>query len=652
MKKRRDSFFGVHFDFHSNQTALGIGERLNDNEIQAFLRTVKPDFVQCDVKGHGGYSSYPTKYGFATPSMKKDILRIWRDVTKKENVALYAHYSGILDAVQAINNPEWRVVHQNGEKDLYAMSLFCEYDESVLIPQLIELAVDYQLDGAWVDGECWAATEDYSKQALTAYEESGKVLSFKEFHRQAFRNHVQNYVDKVKAVAPNFEITSNWMYTQQMPEKPTVSIDFLSGDVIPMETYNATKFGSRVIANQHKTWDLISWSTDFYLHYEKSALQLCIEAADIIAMGGAFQVYCVQDYKGFMQNESFISTLKEVSDFCRARQEFCHHATIRKEIGVLISEKGYFFERDRLFGRGGIHTESASGCVIACLENQYSTEILLGYNALEQDISDYNAIIVPELKEIEPDLKKKLLDYASSGGALIVIGAHAVKLFANEFGYLNENLQTDDVIAQLTIDNKKITIECPFTLFDGDGFHQAKLASTSGEGLGVKQSIFGGAGGSWPLPRIQFNNPVVGSVVKSYGKGNIALITFDLGEQYLNFKTFQMRDMLGQIIVKCYPEKIVKTNTHLVEVVLTEKKGREFLQFINIGVGKMASEVKSFNESLPIFNLQVAYLRPKMPKKVVQFPENKELPFSYENGRVCFTIEKLDVHSIIEMVND
>jgi hypothetical protein len=105
MKKRRDSFFGVHFDFHSNQTALGIGERLNDNEIQAFLRTVKPDFVQCDVKGHGGYSSYPTKYGFATPSMKKDILRIWRDVTKKENVALYAHYSGILDAIQAINNP-------------------------------------------------------------------------------------------------------------------------------------------------------------------------------------------------------------------------------------------------------------------------------------------------------------------------------------------------------------------------------------------------------------------------------------------------------------------------------------------------------------------------------------------------------------------
>ena len=321
MKKRKDCFFGVHFDFHSNQTALGIGEKLEESKIQEFLRTVKPDFVQCDVKGHGGYSSYPTKCGFQTPAIKKNILAIWRNVTKQENVALYAHYSGILDAIQAKINPNWCVLDKNGNTDPYAMSSFSDYDENILIPQLIELAVDYKLDGAWVDGECWAAMEDYSDKALLAYEQSGKTLSFKDFHRQAFRNHVQNYLNKVREVAPNFEMTSNWMYTQQMPEKPTVSIDFISGDVIPMETYNATKFGTRVIANQNKTWDLISWSTDFYLHYEKSALQLCIEAADIIAMGGAFQIYCVQDYKSFMQNETYISTLKEIGEFCKERQE-------------------------------------------------------------------------------------------------------------------------------------------------------------------------------------------------------------------------------------------------------------------------------------------------------------------------------------------
>ena len=131
----------------------------------------------------------------------------------------------------------------------------------------------------------------------------------------------------------------------------------------------------------------------------------------------------------------------------------------------------------------------------------------------------------------------------------------------------------------------------------------------------------------------------------------IAMIPFDLGEQYLNFKTFQMRDLLAEIIAKCYNEKKVKTNTHLVEVVLTEKDGREFIQLINIGLGKIASEVKSYDQFLPIHNVKVEYLRAKCPNKVILLPENKQLEFFYENERVCFQIERLDIHSIVEIID-
>jgi hypothetical protein len=96
---------------------------------------------------------------------------------------------------------------------------------------------------------------------------------------------------------------------------------------------------------------------------------------------------------------------------------------------------------------------------------------------------------------------------------------------------------------------------------------------------------------------------------------------------------------------------MVKTNTHLVEIVLTEKNGREFINLINLGVGKVAGEVKTFDESLPIHDLKVEYLRDKKPSKVILLPENKELEFSYNNGRVCFEIEKLDIHSIIEIID-
>jgi hypothetical protein len=167
--------------------------------------------------------------------------------------------------------------------------------------------------------------------------------------------------------------------------------------------------------------------------------------------------------------------------------------------------------------------------------------------------------------------------------------------------------------------------------------------------LGIKQSIYGGAGGSWPLPRIQFTRKVSGSIVRKYGKGKIALIPFDLGSQYLNTKTYQMRDFLAEVLENIYAEKAVKTNTHLVEVVLSEKEGREFVQLINIGAGKKASEVKSFNEILSLRDLKVEYLRECAPKKVIQYPANKEILFNYENGRVSFTINDLYIHTIIEM---
>ncbi len=647
-KKRKDCFFGVHFDFHANLTSQGIGEKFDGEELRSFIREIRPDFLQCDVKGHNGYSSYPTMVGIQAPNIQKDILRIWREITEEEGVLLYAHYSGILDGVQNEKHKDWRCVYEPcGTTDKWATSLFSPYDETILIPQLIELATEYRLDGAWVDGECWAAMEDYSPKALSEYSKTNGAIEFKEFHREAFRRHVRNYLEKVKEVAPNFEMTSNWIFTEQLPEKPTVDVDFLSGDVIPRETVDATKFGPRVIANQHKVWDLISWSTDFYLHYEKSALQLCCEAADIIAMGGAYQIYCVQDYKAFMQNETFIPTLKEVAKFCRDRQEYCHQATIRKEVAVLLSEKGYFYEREPLFGRGGEHIESVKGSLLACLDNQYSTEILLGYNALE-DISEYKTIIVSQLRDLEENVKSSLLEYAKNGGHLIIIGADSILQFAEEFGYNVEALEREKGFSQLLIGKSKLTVENDFLVIPEEGTHRMWLAEMIGRDENAEKILFNNAGGSFPLPRVQFTKPCAGSIVRAYGEGTIVGVPFDMGGMYLNARTYQMRDFLGEIIALGYKNKKVQTNTKLVEVILTEKDGREFVQFVNMAKGPIAGWIKSYDEALPLRNVQVSYLCDK-PKRIMRFPENTPLEFTYKDGRAEFTIDELCIHTVVEI---
>ena len=60
MKRRSESSFGLHFDFHASP-ARGkvIGATLKEEDIREICRYIKPDFIQVDCKGHPGWASYP-----------------------------------------------------------------------------------------------------------------------------------------------------------------------------------------------------------------------------------------------------------------------------------------------------------------------------------------------------------------------------------------------------------------------------------------------------------------------------------------------------------------------------------------------------------------------------------------------------------------
>ena len=56
--KRKDSFFGVHFDFHAKDDETPVGRNTTPEAIRAIVETVQPDFIQFDCKGHPGLSSF------------------------------------------------------------------------------------------------------------------------------------------------------------------------------------------------------------------------------------------------------------------------------------------------------------------------------------------------------------------------------------------------------------------------------------------------------------------------------------------------------------------------------------------------------------------------------------------------------------------
>lgn len=50
--RRAESFLGIHFDFHAGDDCTEIGKRTTPEMIEKIIQEVKPDYIQCDCKGH------------------------------------------------------------------------------------------------------------------------------------------------------------------------------------------------------------------------------------------------------------------------------------------------------------------------------------------------------------------------------------------------------------------------------------------------------------------------------------------------------------------------------------------------------------------------------------------------------------------------
>ncbi len=312
-----------------------------------------------------------------------------------------------------------------------------------MIPQLRELAGEYGVDGVWADGDCWGATLDYGKAPVTLFcEQTGaKDAPHKPgdpfwhewltFQREGYRRYLRRYVNALKASHPDFQVISNWAFSDHMPEPVTAEVVALSGDFAPDNSVNSARFSGRCLENQGLPWDLMSWSFSRKTRRQKPAIQLMQEAAVVLALGGGYQAYFKQDRDGAIRPAE-MDTMAEVARFCRARQSLCHRTVAVPQIALLYSTAGHYHSSPRLF-----HASGSDGigvlrkALTTMLNNQYAVQIVSEHH-LTGSMSQWPLIVVPGWGYLEPAFRDRLSAYAHDGGRLVVIGTGPTKLFQRE----------------------------------------------------------------------------------------------------------------------------------------------------------------------------------------------------------------------------
>lgn len=646
MKTRKDSFFGLHFDFHAHPDSCPdpIGNTLSEDDIREICTLLRPDFLQIDCKGHPGWASYPSETGNAMPSFSGDPLALWRRVTKEEDVALYLHYSGVIDANYCAKHPDEAVMNADGKRSEGGMAstrTAGAYADEQLIPQLKELALKYGVNGAWVDGDCWGTHADFDPRTVKMFEQTtgisldGKLPAkpddpyydeYREFCRELFRAYVRKYVNVLHEACPGFQIASNWAYSDHMPEKVSSDADFISGDFSPEDSLNTARYAARAIAQQNKTWDLMAWNFRCSEGYScpKHPVQIMQEAASVISLGGGFQNYITQ-YRDGSPRMEMIRQMKPLADFMRAREKYCFRGKAKHQVAVLLSTFDRHKESSSLFSRNGM--EKIMGLTVLLCDSAHSTEIV-SEHTLEGRYAEYPVIAVPELYcGLEEKTVRELLEYAGNGGSLLITGQHTCGLFAKAG-------------APFTVGEK--TEKQRFFTLDGENYG-AVYGSRSVAAENAQTVVFVADSG-------RDEKQPLASVI-SYGKGKIAVLGADFGSAYNSRAQYLHRKVMNALLEKLYvPAVRLLSCEGRLEMTDLIKDGREYIQLVNVNGDHSDPTGATEDSILPCRDVALSIEAAEKPEALILRPSGEKLAFSFRGGRAETVVPRVDIHEIIEIV--
>jgi hypothetical protein len=637
---RRDAFFGLHFDLHPGAQDTVLGRDITDANLDKLLTRVAPDYIQYDCKGHAGYTGYPTKIGWPSPGIVKDSLALWRRVTARHGVALCIHYSGVWDAVACEHHPEWMALGANRKPIPGITSVFGPYVDDLLIPQLREVASAYDLDGAWVDGECWAAALDYSPAALAAWRAATGHraapkdrtdplwLEWKMFHRRAFEEYLRHWVAALHESHPRFQVTSNWAYTTLMPWPVGVPLDYVSGDYSPALSLDRARVEARYMANVGMPWDLLAWGFNWHPnlgHSIKKPVALMQEAAATLMHGGGFAIYYVPTRAGHVTDD-IIDAAGQVADFCRARRKLCHRGDTVPQVALLLSVETQMDRSDAVFHWGGCMDE-LEGALHALLESHYSVDILSEWQ-LEPVLADYPLVVVPDSYKLAPGFRAALRNYVKAGGSLLLLGEQCARLFAADLGVKLVG-EPADAVAEI-------------------GSTAGGVMNCNGAWQTVALTKAKAAGFRYPARDARKGGEVAASIAK-VGKGKIAAAYGPVALNYFRCHHPVLRGFIAGLAAKLFPGPAVRIDApSCVEIALRRTAGGKLaLHLLNTAETQRADRFLTPDFVPPVGPIAVEMSVPQRPRRVLWQPDGGRLKWTWAAGKLSVTVSRLDIHGAI-----
>ena len=371
----------------------------------------------------------------------------------------------------------------------------------------------------------------------------------------------------------------------------------------------------------------------------KSAIQLKQEAAIIMALGGGFQIYNMQDPQATVKDEWAIPIWADVSQFVRSRKAFCHNATIVPDVGILYSPKAYYSCMPQtLFCRDNAYNMELNGVLMALCDTGRSVNVLHTQTVEKEKLSQYQTLIVTDYVEMEPNIQALLEDYVKNGGKLLIIGAQAADNLSNVFDIPMEK-GADQPVVVLKGLGSAVEMRCPYM----------RLLNTNGTFQMDECEVEGDLSCPNPPPTIFVAQEIPSFAMYQFEQGSVGVIPVSFGRTYLEDQTWELKHFVMDCAKAMGMGRAITNKAGTVELFVTEKDQKTYVHLINLLGEHRSQNIKTF-ESIPAAtDIQVELPLACTPNFVKLQPENQAIPYTKTNNGICISLPKVELYTIIEI---
>lgn len=637
----------IHLDHHPHpeQTPeYGAGTSLE--EARAYLRTARPDALQCHVLGTFGYAAFPSKIAVPVPSLIGDPPGTWKEACDAEGVA-FGVYCSTFGAGRAAPLGKYHVENRAGETLKQWVCPNKPYLDEFLIPFLLEVVERYQPAQFWLDGPnipwnfkdecvCEACQRGYAKlygRKLPLDPTAAQWEEVEEFSLWTNNTLIERVSEALPQAAPETAVAFNFAgFFPDGREMPS-GADWLSADCLNDGDPHKAALHATFLASRGRKSDIMLYENvvrhdaDGVDSYPRPMAQMKAEAASILAHGMRFHFWQDPEADGSMSAGKG-PVASEMVSFARERVSWTVDNQSMAEIAIAYNNA---CRHDELRQRN-----RAIEAALRIFQQSHFPCDIVPDHVLLRELPRYRLVLFLEMSRMAEEVSTALRGFVEGGGVLLFVpGEHC-----GDVRWLRELAGEDSSLSVAPETQRSVATGGAALPFGGKQF------TLEGDWQCLKPYRPGPDSPDSPEPWL---------AERRVGAGSLLCVTSQIFSDYAETAHPLLRDLVAEVVRAALDdEPQVELPLHPeIAVVMNRRDDDLYVHLVNrshLAFGTPGQP--SFLDRMPVQrNLEVTVRPPAAPERIELMPGHREVEWRAVGGRdYTVIVPELAYHTAVRLV--